>query len=191
MKNITRHVTAVLSGLILFSTGCSTIPRGGVKAGFDFSKIKTIGIGSFAPSNYTGDAVSAEFAKQFLQRGYVVKYSRENVDVILEGSVTQYSPAKKFLFTTSESDSPNQLTVNQQQVIELSGSNAYSMGTAFGLNDKSKIVVSNSTIGMTARLVVPGSNEVVWTNSYNYEGLDINSAIETTVDYLIRSIVNR
>ena len=180
--------------LIMNLSGCSTVPTGGIKAGFDFSSIKTIGIGPFAPSNSdqsSGEVVSAEFAKQFLQKGYNVKYSRENVDVVLEGNIIEYRPSKKFLFTTPESDNPNQVTLNQQQIVELSGSNAYSLGSAFGVNDNSKIVVSNATLGISARLVIPATNEVVWTNSYTYEGLDINSAIETTVEYLIRSIISR
>ncbi|MDI6641276.1 MAG: hypothetical protein QME68_03085 [Elusimicrobiota bacterium] len=175
-------------------SGCATT-RVGLKLGYDFSKVRSVGIGSFVPfGEYktSSEFVADEFARLLMQNGYIVKRNEEGVDVVLEGSITQFAPSRKFLFYTTEPlevDKEKKVVVVTPQMLEIGGSNVYSLGYAFGLGRNAQILISNATVGITARLIDTSTREIVWTNSFTYEGLDIQSATETAVRYLVKSII--
>lgn len=180
--------------LFLFLSGCATT-RVGLKPGYDFSKVRSVAIGTFVPFggyNTSSELVADEFARVLMQNGYIVKRNEEDVDVILQGSITQFAPSRKFLFYTAEPldiDKEKKVVVVTPQMLEIGGSNVYSLGYAFGLGRNAQILISNATIGISARLIDASTKEIVWTNSFTYEGLDIQSATETTVRYLVKSII--
>jgi hypothetical protein len=175
---------------ILFVSGCVS-SRIAFKPGYDFTKVTTIGLGdfnSFMGYRTSGELVRDAFTRQFIRAGYTVKQSINNVDVIVTGSVTDFSPSKRYLFYSGNAGENTQVIVTSP-ALEISGSNVYNLGTAFGLGTSAQILVSNATAGVTARLIDPGTNEIVWSNSFSYEGLDIQTAVEGVVNHLVKSII--
>ncbi|MBU2567387.1 MAG: hypothetical protein KJ967_01260 [Elusimicrobia bacterium] len=180
---------------IFILSGCVSHPRVAIKRGYDISKIKTIGLGRFTNfANYenSGDVARDEFARQLILMGFIVKQSEEGVDAVLEGGISQFAPSKKYLFYAGEKQ-PGVTTqvVVSAPAIEISGSNVYYLGRAFGLRDESQILVSNATVGISARLIDTATNEIIWTNSFTYEGLDVQMAVENVVNFLVRSITGK
>lgn len=176
--------------VIALLCACAT-PRAALKPGFDFSRIKVVRVGEFtaAPNQANSGAVIAnEFVRQLLAMGYIVKTSENDgsADAVLMGSVTEFQPNRRYLIQQQPAGGRNR-TVVVNPPIELGGTSTYDLGTAFGLGENSKIVVSNATIGVTAYLRDNASGDVVWSNTYSYEGLDLNSAMEGTVRYLVHS----
>lgn len=159
-----------------------------MKQGYDFSKVRVIGMGNFTGAS--GNSVSGEFARQLLIRGYNVKTSVKEVDAVLEGSVDQYIPQKQYLFYNNSNSDANTVVV-VPAVSEITGANTYSLGAPFGLKDKGEVVISNATAGVTARLIDAKTQEIIWTNSYTYESFDIKASIENTVNYLVNSFTER
>jgi hypothetical protein len=171
-----------------FLASCA-FPRAAYKPGFDFSRIRTVRIGDFssvgqAPNS--GAVVANEFIRQLLAAGYSVTDSNE-ADVVLIGTVNEYQPNRRYLINTGQGNGDRRVVVMQQPV-ELSGNNAYDLGSAFGLGDDNKIIVSNATVGVSAYLKDEKNGEIIWSNSYSYEGLDMSTALDGTVRYLLRSL---
>jgi len=174
--------------LLLFIFSCT--PRVAIKPGFDFTQVKSVGIGdfiSYGNFNNSAELVKDEFTRQLIKMGYNVKRGKEGMDYIFEGTVTEFSPTKRYLFYFGDKDKQQQIIIGTLG-LEISGSNVYSLGSAFGLKD-SEILVSNATCGLTARLVDTKTGEIIWTNSFSYEALDIQYAVEGVVSYLLRSLV--
>jgi hypothetical protein len=185
-----RNITIFFCLALCFVASCA-IPRAAYQSGFDFSKVKTIQIGDFsaAPNqSNSGQIVSSEFIRQLLNSGYKVRTTEsEGVDVILYGDVLEFQPNRRYLITdTSAGQSAN--VIITQPPIEVGGSNTYNLGSAFGLGDNNKVIVRNSTVGVSAFLKDKKTGEIIWSNSYTYEGLDLESALSGAVGYLARSI---
>lgn len=186
-KYFSGSVMLISSALIFF--GCVT-PRGVFKAGYDFSAIKTIRIDtltSVANQPNSGAVAADEFMRQMLSRGYSVKMGSGAADVILTGNVTEYQPNRRYLVQTNQGRGSHRNAVAQQP-IELGGSSAYNLGTAFGMDQNNKIIVSNATVGVSAYLKDAHTGEILWSDSYTYEGLDLDTALEGTVRYLLNSL---
>lgn len=186
-RYISLAATIILAGM-LFS--CA-YPRAAYKTGFDFSKIRTIGVGDFSSVGNepnSGSVVANEFMRQLLSEGYSVKTAdAQDADVIMVGNVNEYQPNRRYLINSGRGNGRQQIVVLQQPV-ELSGSTAYNLGTAFGLGEENKIIVSNATVGVSAYLKDAHTGEILWSNSYSYEGLDLNTALDGTVRYLLRTL---
>lgn len=180
--------------LILFLSNCAA-PRFALRRGYDISKVKSISIGQFLPyKEYptSADMVRNEFARQLLKHGYVVKFDTNNVDIILTGTVIQFSPSRRYLlYLGEETTAQDKTVVITQTAMEISGTNIYSIGSAFGLGGRGQILVSNATIGVTAKLVDSVTKELIWTDSFVYEALDIQTATEAVVNYLLRPLVKK
>lgn len=183
-----RYIAFIIF-ITFFILSCAS-PRVAVKKDFDFSKIKTVRIGEFTSSTSntnSGSVVANEFVRQLLDRGYSVKTSDTDAsDVVIMGSVTEYFPNRRYLLINQENEDSQQTVVLQQQ-IEISGTSAYNLGSVFGMGDESKIVVSNATVGILAYLKDVNTGDVVWSSSYTYEGIDLQTALEGTVRYLLNS----
>lgn len=178
--------------LLLIVLLCSCVaPRSAYKKNYNFADIKTISVGkfsSFKGSGNSGSVVENEFVKQLIELGYSVKINElSNTDVILSGSVSEYFPNRRFLIRESQSNGQQNVVV-AEPAVEISGSHVYNLGSAFGLEGNNQIVVSNATVGIYAYIKDIKTGEVVWSNSYAYEGLDLNTALESTVKYLLNSL---
>ncbi len=172
---------------MLFYVGCTLTPRGVFYKDFDPRRISVISVGQFTTSsgNAISDYVKNLMIQNLLARNFTVKeVNSEDVDYVLLGSVTKFLPEKKFLVYTG---------TNKQQVMlggpltEISGSNVYNIGTAFGVSD-GEIVVTNATVGVSARLVEKRTGNVVWSSSFSYEALTADTAAEIVANYLITSL---
>ena len=177
---------------LAFVSACAA-PRAAYFSGYDFSKVKTIQIGEFSPApnqSNSGQIIASEFIRQLLAAGYKVRTSEsEDVDVILSGNVLEFQPNRRYLITEN-SQSQAQNVIISQPPIEVGVSNTYNLGSAFGLGDNSKVIVSNATVGVSAFLKDKKTGEIIWSNSYTYEGLDLESALSGAAGYLTKSIPN-
>ncbi len=185
--NLFKNFFIFLVGIIF---SCIT-PKGTFYKGFDINKVDTIVVGDFKPfANYSssGDMVKNLVVEHLLKRGYTVKEKdTEDAGYILLGSITKFLPEKKFLVYTG--------TEKQQVMItgpltEISGNYVYNIGSAFGIPD-SEVVATNSTVGISLRLVEKKTGNVVWTSSFIYEALTAETAADIVVDYLITSLTGK
>ncbi|MCL2144436.1 MAG: hypothetical protein FWH43_02950 [Endomicrobia bacterium] len=168
-------------------------PRAVIKQDYDFSSVKTVRVGNFiSETEYSnsGSSVQSAFIRQLLAKGYRVKVdANTQADVFIEGSVTSYVPDKKYLVRLAEEDRRHgRHAVYAGDITEISGSTMYDLGSAFGLGEPNKIMASNATVGIYAYMVDSDTDEIVWSDSYTYEGLDISSALEGAVKYILRSL---
>lgn len=173
--------------IIIFS--CIT-PKGTFYKGFDVNKVNTILVGDFKPfANFpsSGDMVRDLVVEHLLKRGYTVKEKdTEDVEYILLGSITKFLPEKKFLVYTG---AEKQVMITGP-LTEISGNYVYNIGSAFGIPD-SEVVATNSTVGVSLRLVEKKTGNVVWTSSFVYEALTVETAADIVVDYLITSLTGK
>lgn len=175
-------------------------PRAVIKKDYDFASVKTVKVGSFAADaeySNSGSAVQSAFIRQLLAKGYRVKVDRNaETDVIIEGSITTYAPDKKYLVRLPEEDRFHnrrdtryvQPVIYTSDITEISGSTMYDLGPAFGLGEPNKIMASNATVGVYAYMSDTKTGEIVWSDSYTYEGLDLSSALDGAVKYILRSL---
>jgi hypothetical protein len=187
-----RHCVIGLFSLAaaLLLSSCMA-PRGAYDPSYDFAKIRTVKVGDFsAPGKHSnaGSVIQGEFMRQMLSMGYIVKSAESNdADVILEGSVTEFLPNRRYLVQNTQKDAKGNIVVVQQNAVEIGGSNVYNLGAAFGA-DGTQILVSNATVGISSYLKDAKTGQIIWSNTYTYEGLDLNSAMEGAVRYLVTSI---
>ena len=168
----------------LFACGCASGPV--YKQDYDFSKAKTAYVDSSQGAN---NAIVTAIIKQLMIKGFTVKTDEAaNVDIIVNCSITEYQPAKKYLLRKPPEDrnkSARDIVIYNTDPIEISGSSVYDLGSAFGMD--ANIIASNATIGVSLYIKDAKNGEVVWTNSYTYEGLDLSSAIDGVVRYILKS----
>ncbi len=171
-------------------TACVT-SKGTFYKGFDPQKINVISVGEFRP--YGGFPSSGEMIRNLviehlLKRGYTIKeQDSAEVEYILLGSVTRFLPEKKYLVYTG---TDKQQVMIAGPLTEISGSYVYNLGSAFGIPD-SNIVATNSTVGVSARLVEKKTGNVVWTCSFVYEALTVETAADIVANYLITSLTGK
>ncbi|MHB9154807.1 MAG: hypothetical protein ACYC5N_03820 [Endomicrobiales bacterium] len=183
-------LAALCAALVPLLFSCA-VPRAAVKKGFDFSGIRTVRVGSFTSAvslSNSGAVVANEFIRQLLASGYSVRNDAAGeADAVLEGNVTEYLPNQRYLMQNVRNDDPNVVVVQPQFPVEISGSHVYNLGTAFGPGEESQIIVSNATVGIAAYLKDARTGDILWSSSFTYEGLDLNTALEGTVRSLLRS----
>ena len=190
--------------LFLFTPACVT-NRAVVRSDYNFAAIKTVRVGNFASGtsdDNSGIIVQNAFMKHLMIKGYrVVVDPKLPADVLIEGSVTAFLPDKKYLIRGTDTTRTSghgrgrgqgrgrgYSSMYSNDVVEISGSNMYDLGTAFGLGGNSKIMASNATVGIYAYMTDSTTGEVVWSDSYTYEGLDLSSALDGAVKYILRSV---
>jgi hypothetical protein len=181
----------------LILSACAS-PRAVIKKDYDFASVKTVRVERFAADaqySNSGNAVQSAFIRQLLAKGYGVTVDG-NADAVICGSITTYAPDKKYLIRLPEEDRFHnkrdgryaQPVIYTSDITEISGSTMYDLGPAFGLNEPNKIMASNATVGIYAYMVDSATDEIVWSDSYTYEGLDLSSALDGAVRYILRSL---
>lgn len=172
----------------------SCAPRVAIKSGYDFSRIKTIlvEVKSTGQTIDVNKIVANEFIRQLIQSGYSVRLYRSDEELppdsaILSATVMEFQPNRRYLIYEPGVSSTTLLAT--PTTLELGGNNVYTFNVA-GLSglENSRVVISNATIGISANLLDGVSGEVVWSNYYSYDGLDIGAALSGAVGYLVRSI---
>ncbi len=176
--------------ILFFIFGCVT-PKGTFYKDFDPQKLSVISVGeinSYSDNPSSGEMIKNLIVEHLLQRGYTVKERNSyDVDYVLVGSVTRFLPEKKYLVY---------IGTDKKQIIlggplaEISGSYVYNIGSAFGIPD-SNVVATNSTVGVSLRLIEKSSSNIVWTSSFVYEALTVETAADVVVNYLITSLTGK
>jgi hypothetical protein len=170
-------------------------PQAVIKPDYDFTSVKSIRVGRFTSNtdySNSGSVVQNAFIRQLMAKGYNVKVGRDTQsDAIIRGSVTTYAPDKKYLIRFPEDDGFGHNAypvIYTSDIMEISGSTMYDLGPAFGLNEPNKIMASNATVGVYAYMEDTQSGEIVWSDSYTYEGLDLASALDGVVKRILRTL---
>ncbi len=182
--------------LCTFLIACAPT-RLAIKSGYDFSKVQIIRVNEFSGEGESGRIVQEEFIRQFLEKGLTVRATGKETSfekeadtlktgLLVTGAVTRYLPERKFLVYLGEGTTAQQIVV-YPSLTEISGTYGYSSGGIAGL-EGSQILITNATIGIAAKMVDLKSGEVIWADSYTYEGLDIQTATENVVRYFLRSL---
>jgi hypothetical protein len=174
-------------------TACDT-PRASYKAGFDFSRIRSVKVETFssvARQPNSGSVVANEFIRQLLARGLSVKTDDIGgpADVILTGSVNEFQPTRRYLINAQPEDGRHggrHQDVVVQPPVEVGGSSVYDLGT--GDIDGNRVAVSNATVGISAYLKDAATGEIIWSDAFSYEGLDLTTALDGAVHYLLSSL---
>lgn len=172
--------------LTVFVISCATT-RVTYKVDYDFSRIKKIYVEEFkSPPKFgnAGNAVRDSFIMEFMRNGYIVTENPGDADVIVSGGVITFSPEKRYLIIFAK----DREKVVIQQPIEIGSSNIYSFGSAFGLKEPNQIIVSNAMVGVSAIMKDAKTDEVVWSNSFTYEGLELSMVLDAVTKYLVKSI---
>lgn len=190
-----RFIASSLIAFCLIMVGCAPT-RLAIKTGYDFSKIKTVAVAEFSGEKDSGKIVQEEFIRQFLKKEFKVKAIPEiypekekletEIDLLISGTVTRYLPERKFLAYLGENTTDQKIIV-YPGLTEIGGTSGYAWGQVFGLGG-SQIFVTNATVGIAAKMVDVKSGDIVWADSYTYEGLDVQTATENVVRYFLRSL---
>ncbi len=183
--NPVKTLSAVL---VVLTIGCAT-SKISYKSGYNFSGIKKIYVEEFKSSpdfGSAGNVVRDSFIRELMKSGYTVTENDLEADGIIGGSIITFSPEKKYLIMLSKPG--NDAKVVLHQPIEIGGSNIYSFGSAFGLKEENQIIVSNATVGVSALMKDSKTSEIVWSNSFTYEGLTLDTALNGLIRYLVRTI---
>ncbi|PKN01988.1 MAG: hypothetical protein CVU77_03375 [Elusimicrobia bacterium HGW-Elusimicrobia-1] len=184
-KNFT--LPAVFFTAAALVAGCAT-PRANYKAGYDFSSVRKVYIEEFrsvAVFENSGSVVRDAFISEFLRAGYAVTDDISSANAIVGGSVRTYNPEKRYLIMLQK---PGEQRIVAQNLTEIPGSNLYSFGSAFGLKEDNQIIVSNAVVGISAQMRDASTREIVWSNDYTYEGLDLSTALNGLVRYLVKTV---
>lgn len=182
--------------LCLLFGGCAT-SRMAVKEGYDFSKVKRIGVLDFVDfqgSDSSGEAVADEFVRHLMKKKFDV-IERSQLNALL---------AEQSLRMTSEPDLSTLAKAGKELGIDL-----FITGTVtkyfpdrsyivilgeetddYTLEDelKTHTLITDAEVGVSARMVDVESGSIVWSNVYTYSSLDIETSIEWVVADLLLSL---
>lgn len=172
-------------GLLVLLSGCFAPVRTATMPGFDFSKIKSVLV--LEPQYAEQRFVTDEFARQLMARGYRVRVGNPSAgsDVWLQVTISQVIPDKKYLVPLQSSTVGQTLILNPIPITEIGGRNLYPSNSTGGVQD-AQVVVSNATLSLSARLLTPDNQELLWSGSVTYEGLDLDVAVEGSVASLFK-----
>ncbi|MDR3195702.1 MAG: hypothetical protein LBT58_02815 [Endomicrobium sp.] len=150
-----------------------------VKPDYDFSKVKSIRVGQFSSGKRyrgVGDAVQNAFIQNLLANGYdVVSEAKVKADCIIEGSVTSF-------YRVREERIDN--------VYYHGRSGIYSRRRNRWRSMPYDAMAYNNTvnIGVSARMTDVETDRVVWSDSFNNESWDEDSAISGAVKSVLKSL---
>jgi hypothetical protein len=164
-------------------TSCMSPIRTATMPGTDFSKFKTVLV--LDPPYSEQRFVTDEFARQLIARGYRVRVGSPSSgsDVWLQITVSQVIPDKKYLVPLEGAGGRQTMVLNP--ITEIGGRSLYPSGSGAGLQD-AQILVSNATLTLSARLLTPETQDLLWSGTVTYEGLDLDMAVEGSVASLFK-----
>lgn len=167
----------------LLLSACFAPVRTVTMPGTDFSRIKSVLV--LEPQHAEQRFVTDEFSRQLMLRGYRVRVGGPSAgsDVWLQVTVSQVIPDKKYLVPLQGSLGNQTMILNP--ITEVGGRTLYPSGSGGGVQD-AQILVSNATLSLSARLVTPDTQELLWSGSVTYEGLDLDVAVEGSVATLFK-----
>jgi hypothetical protein len=185
-ENRVGWITPIYLSLCL--AGCAA-HRAAVQPAMDLSKVQRVSVRPFEGAG--GAAVADEFVRQWLGSGLEFRDDKGATDVVLQGTVTEYKSNDQrivFLGNTVLAAAGGQTVVISNPVLSLQSSAVMPEGVGAFVNAKKAQVVSKgAVVGVVARLTAASSGQILWAESFVYEGLDIPSAQHAVVEHLTRS----
>ncbi len=163
----------VASSLLFLAAGCAP-HRVVVNPVFDFSKIRRISVAPFDGPG--GPAATDAFVKGLLETGIEVTDAKHPGDVILKGSVTEYKPTMQLMVFLGD-DYP----------VIMAGAQVTPEAATLGAH-RAQVASIIATVGIQAHVMDASTHNIVWADSYSYEGLDLPTALGATVGALTRSL---
>lgn len=179
-----RRLSLVLMGAML--SGCATTAGPVKKATYDFGRVKRVALGTF--TGLGGTEVGREFVKQLLASGFVVTDKPQTADAVLSGTVTDYRALNQMLvfLGTATFPGPKDAPIEIVNPI-VSGEAQTSEATALTL-PKTQMMMTTASVGVNAQLNDVKTGDLIWANSYSYEGLNMPSAIHIVAGTLASAI---
>lgn len=170
---------------------CCVTPKGVFYRGFELSRSAVISVDEFKPyGNYSssGEMIRDLIIQHLLRRNFIVKDAKaEDVEYVLVGAVIKFQPEKKYLVYMGEED--KQIVVGNT-LTEISGSYVYKISSAFGLKN-AEVIATNSTVGVSAKLIEKKTGKILWSSSFTYEALTIETAADVVANYLVTSLTGK
>jgi hypothetical protein len=181
MKRVVRSALA-----LSLSIGLSACATSKAKTGYHFTPQTRVLVSAFDGDG--GTSVTQEFIRQLLAAGFTVTDKAQSADVVLSGSVTDYHASDKMLIFLGAAvfPGPKGQSLDVDNPI-ISGHSSTSDTTALTL-PKTQLVVASASIGLSATVKDLKTGDLLWANSYSYEGLTMESTIQIVVNTLVRSI---
>jgi len=145
-----------------------------VNPAFDFAKVRRISVAPFDGPG--GPAATDEFVNELVQTGMEVTDAKHPGDVILQGSVTEYKPTMQLM-----------VFLGNDYPVVTPASQVTPEAAALGAH-RAQVAAVIATVGVQARLSDASTHNIVWADSYSYEGLDLPTALGAVVGSLTRSL---
>jgi len=176
-----RSLHLVLGAIAL--SGCVAAPRGAFRKGFDPATVQEIAVGTFSSEQgFSSEFLRDVFTQELLRRGVSVKTQPSAARYVLKGTVARFVPERQFMISAG---THNAVIVNR--VTEVPGSTVYNVGPVFGLQHE-QVVLTNATVGVSARLEDAATGDVLWTGSFSYEALSVETAAQAVARYLVNAL---
>lgn len=201
---------AVIIFLVSIS-GC--VSRVAIKADYDFTKIKRIGVLSFidyGEQKGSGEAVADEFIRQLIRKDLVVieRIQLENIlkeqDLSSSGYMNPQTIKKAGELLGVDVIITGTVTkyLPEDKYVVLLGTKTKTVKiTEFSDVERKnrkkiktherkepQLIVVNAEVGISARMIDVQTGTIVWANSYTYDAFDIETAMEWTVSDLLWSL---
>lgn len=163
--------------------GCAA-KKANIKAGYNFAGIHRLAMGAGSGAGH--EAVATEFVRQLVTSGLTITEQSKAADAVLVITVVDYKPDDKTLIFLGKVQSANgaESTVTLiNPVVSMAGRQAMPE-TALAGWPKMQMVSGSASLGVIAQLKDAHTGQVVWTDSYSYEGLDMASAARLVVERL-------
>lgn len=131
-----------------------------------------------------------EFVRALVGAGVEVSDAHHPGDAILRGTVTDYKSNNQlmvFLGNTPLMTPGGQTVVADNPLVSPSGSQAAPGTSTLGAQN-AQVISIIATVGINVTLIDPASKNGVWAGSASYEGLDLQSTLQTVVGSLTTSL---
>ena len=137
-----------------------------------------------------GREVTDEFVRELIRIGLEVTDAQHPGDAVLAGTVTEYRPSSTlmvFLGKTTVIAPGGQPVVLNNPLVSPGGSQAVPENTAAGA-PHAQVASVSAVVGVAASLTEQASGKVLWSGNYSYEGLDVESAFQPVVAFMMQSM---
>lgn len=166
---------------LLFLSACA--PYLAYKKDYDFSRIKKIAVLNF--DSYIGfdssGRVVRDEAIRFLLKNNISVVEREKIDAVLQEKDFDYTKAGELLGADAILlGSVNKYIPEKEDYIYFKDENG---------NIDYEVKYFDAEIGLNARLIDAETGEVIWSNIYTYESFDLESALISSVNGLLRNLI--
>jgi hypothetical protein len=158
------------------------VNRAVIKPDYDFSEVKTIRVGKFSSSKIygqIGDTVGNAFIQCLLAKGYnVISDSNVSVDAVIEGSITAFHRERE--------DVVWPIDVYRRRCEYVFGE--FDQRRRMNIIVDDNVVIRNAIIGISAYMTDVKTGQVVWSDSFTYESVNIDYAITGAIKYILKTL---